>query len=345
MATLLTNLPDYGFPHEYNSIRLSGSGLEKVELKSNGAAIGTFNLYPGADGVLELDDFAALLRDLISDFEPRSFTLSWSGGQKSFLVLPCAIDLTTTAAEFCQRHFLTLCRGSRTTWERAVEYVTMYAHPPLGDRDTFEMTLVWANPHTGETEPVTLMEDDLSVTELLPGMYRLAFCPRDFTPPAPDLYLLSIVVTAGKRVQRFLLRPTMDQPASVVFRGAMGQFESFHFFGSRQLELKPTRSTASFAGRTRNYQVKAVPEFTLTTGVLRPTESPLFEDLCASTLCYLGALGGPELTITDNELKLTGDAYEAETATCTFRHAGRTQLYAPTEPANTFDDTFDNSFQ
>lgn len=345
MATLLTTLPDYGFPHEYNTIRLSGTGLEKVDLKSNGATIWTFNLYPGADGELELNDFAALLRDLTSDFEPREFTLSWNGGQKGFLVLPCAIDLTTTAADFCQRHFLSLCRGLRTTWERAVEYVTMYAHPDLGDRVPFEMTLVWVNPHTGETEPVALMEDDLSVSELSPGLYRLAFCPRDFMPPAPDLYLLSIVVSAGKRVQRFILRPTMVQPASVVFRGAMGQFEAFHFFGTRQLELKPTRSTASFAGRTRNYQVKAVPEFTLTTGVLHPTETPLFEDLCASTLCYLGTLGGPELTITENELKLTGDAYEAETGTCTFRHAGRTRLYAPTEPANTFDDTFDNSFQ
>lgn len=345
MATLISSLPDYGFPHEYNTIRLQGSGLQKVELKSNGATICTFNLYPGADGVLELNDFAALLRDLTSDFEPRDFTLSWSGGQKAFFVLPCSIDLTTTAAEFCQRHFLTLCRGSRTTWERAVEYVTMYAHPALGDRDTFEMTLVWVNPHTGETESAILMEEDMSVNELSPGLYRLAFCPRDFMPPAPDLYLLSIIVSAGKRVQRFILRPTMVQPASVVFRGAMGQYEAFHFFGTRQLELKPTRSTASFAGRTRNYQVKAVPEFTLTTGVLRPTESPLFEDLCASTLCYLGTLGGPELTITENELKLTGDAYEAETATCTFRHAGRTPLYAPTEPANTFDDTFDNSFQ
>lgn len=345
MATLLTTLPDYGFPHEYNSIRLSGTGLQKLELKSNGATIWTFNLYPGADGVLELSDFAALLRDLTADFEPRAFTISWSGGQKEFTVLPCDIDLTTTAAEFCQRHFLSLCRGTRTTWERAVEYVTMYAHPDLGERDTFEMTLVWVNHHTGETEPVTLMEEDQSVEELSPGMYRLAFCPRDFIPPAPDLYLLSIVVSAGKRVQRFIPRPTMVQPASVVFRGAMGQFEAFHFFGSRLTELKPTRSTASFAGRTRNYQVKAVPEFTLTTGVLRPTETPLFEDLCASTLCYLGTLGGPELTITENELKITGDQYEAETATCTFRHAGRTPLYAPTEPAQTFDDTFDNSFR
>ena len=345
MATLLTNLPDYGFPHEYNSIRLSGTGLQKVELKSNGATIWTFNLYPGADGVLELNDFAALLRDLTSDFEPRDFTLSWSGGQKAFFVLPCAIDLTITAAEFFQRHFLSLCRGLRTTWDSAVEYVTMYTDKMPGDRDTFEMTLVWVNHHTGETESVTLMEEDLSVEELSPGMYRLAFCPRDFIPPAPDLYLLSIVVSAGKRVQRFIRRPTMVQPASVVFRGAMGQFEAFHFFGSRLMELKPTRSTASFAGRTRNYQVKAVPEFTLTTGVLRPTETPLFEDLCASTLCYLGTLGGPELTITENDLKITGDQYEAETATCTFRHAGRTRLYAPTEPAQTFDDTFDNSFR
>lgn len=345
MATLLSTLPDYGFPHEYNTIRIQGTGLQKVELKSNGATICTFNLYPGADGVLELSDFAALLRDLTSDFEPREFTISWNGGQKGFLVLPCAIELTTTAAEFCQRHFLSLYRGSRTTWDRAVEYVTMYAHPDLGERDSFEMTLVWVNHHTGETESAILMEEDMSVNELSPGLYRLAFCPRDFMPPAPDLYLLSIVVSAGKRVQRFILRPTMVQPASVVFRGAMGQFEAFHFFGTRQLELKPTRSTASFAGLTRNYQVKAVPEFTLTTGVLRPSETPLFEDLCASTLCYLGALGGPELTITENELKLTGDAYEAETATCTFRHAGRTALYAPTEPANTFDDTFDNSFR
>ena len=345
MATLLTSLPSYGFPHEYNTIRLSGSALEKVELRSGVSTIWTFNLYPGADGVLELQDFASLLRDLTSDFEPRTFTLSWSGGDRTFLVLPCAIDLMGTAADFCQRHFLSLCRGSRTTWERAVEYVTMYAHPELGERAPFEMNLVWANPHTADTEVVSLMEDDLSVEELFPGMFRLAFCPKDFTPPASDLYLLSIVVIAGKRVQRFIMRPTMDQPASVAFRGAMGQFEAFHFFGTRQLELKPTRSTASFAGLTRNYQVKAVPEFTLTTGVLRPTETPLFEDLCASTLCYLGRLGGPELTITDNELKLTGDKYEAETATCTFRHAGCTPLYAPTEPANTFDDTFDNTFR
>ena len=69
-----------------------------------------------------------------------------------------------------------------------------------------------------------------------------------------------------------------------MFRNAFGYLETFHCFGATLTELKPTRSTAMFGGKTRNYRVLAVPEHTSHTGIIPSHMVPLFADLWALRL-------------------------------------------------------------
>ena len=176
--------------------------------------------------------------------------------------------------------------------------------------------------------------------------HRLDVSPAQFTPPAEGFALRSYTVAAGKRSLRFILCPVLDaKPLTFVFRNCFGQLESFHCFGTMQQEVKPTRSTASFAGKTRNYRVQSAPEFTAQTGILRPCDFALFEDLCTADYVLLDAENGTEVCITDNDFKLSSDLYEPQEASITWRYASRARRFEVEPDVRTFDNSFDNTFQ
>ena len=53
---------------------------------------------------------------------------------------------------------------------------------------------------------------------------------------------------------------------------------------------------------------------------------------------------GEELTITDCEMRISNDRYAEQNGTITFRESGRTQSFDKILPVQTFDATFDNTF-
>lgn len=344
MAILKKQLPVLGFPHEYDTIVFSADAPCEFAISCSAGGV-LLKLSPNALGEIRIEDFAQVLRDFTADGKARDFTLSWAMGIHEFTVLPCRFELTSRAFSFVDRHFLTLQQGAKPTYQGAQEFVTMYNS--LTERDTFSLSLLWANPQTGEIRKTSLSEAQTEgVVSAGTNYYRLDVSPAQFTPPAEGFALHSYTVTAGKRSLRFILCPVLDaKPLTFVFRNCFGQLESFHCFGTMQQEVKPTRSSASFAGKTRNYRVQSAPEFTAQTGILRPCDFALFEDLCTADYVLLGTENGPEVCITDNDFKLSSDLYEPQEASITWRYASRARRFEAETAVRTFDSTFDNTFQ
>ena len=337
----IKNLPAKGFPHDYDTISLSASAPTTITLRGEGVET-KMTLTPVVDGVVALHGFAAILRDLTSDGKARTFTLSVGGQNYSFKVLPCKIDLSVSTAAFIARHFLTLQRGEKVTYDGATEVLTFCNADDTPETPTVQA--LFYNPDTNK--PWTGTYTDVLKTTSQDGFFRLEFNVGDFIARSNGLLLHSITVKVGAREACYTIAPTMGRrPTTIIYKNAFGQDDTFHFFGTTLAELKPTRSSASFYGKARNYKVTSIPEYRMTTGTLRPESFHAFEDVCSAELAYLDVKGRPEICITENELKLSDDLHEAQQGTLTFRFSQGVRLYDPNDPVRTFDATFDKTFK
>ena len=337
----IKNLPSKGFPHDFDTITLTASAPTTITMKGEGVET-KMTLTPEGDGVIALQGFSAILRDLTSDGKARTFTLSVGSQNYSFKVLPCKIDLAVSTADFIARHFLTLQRGEKVTYAGATEVLTF-----CNAEDTPEIPTVQALFYNTDTNnPWTGTYTDVLNTTAQDGFFRLEFNVGDFISRSNGLLLHSILVKVGAREARYTIAPTMGRrPTTIIYKNAFGQDDTFHFFGTTLTELKPTRSSASFSGKARNYKVSSIPEYRLTTGTLRPESFDAFNDVCSAELAYLDVNGRPEICITENELKISDDLHEAQQGTITFRFAQGVRLYDPNDPVRTFDATFDKTFK
>ena len=337
----IKNLPAKGFPHDYDTITLSASAPTAITLRGEGVET-KMTLTPDGDGVVALHGFAAILRDLTSDGKARTFTISVGSQNYSFKVLPCKIDLAVSTADFIARHFLTLQRWEKVTYDGATEILTFcnaYDMP-----EDLSVQALFYNPDTNK--PWTGTYTDVLKLTSQDGFFRMEFNVADFISRSNGLLLHSITVKVGAREARYTIAPNMDRrPTTLIYKNAFGQDDTFHFFGTAQTELKPDRSSASFSGKTRNYKVSSIPEYRLTTGTLRPESFDAFKDVCSADVAYLDADGRPEVCITENELKLSDDLHEAQQGTLTFRFSQGVRLYDPNDPVRTFDATFDKTFK
>lgn len=344
MVTLLNEIPEYCFPHELRTLRFSATEDCEIKISCNGQEV-LFTLTPDAEGIVSLDEFDGLLRDL-ADNNPQQCTIEWNEGASiSFLLLPCSICLSNKAAVVCKKSFLTLQTGEKHTYLGAQEYICFFDNSE--SRPFFALSLLWVNKRSGKTKSQFYLETaGLSVTDKGNGYFVLAFSTSQFEPPSEGYILHTITATAGKeRTQVFRVMPAIDaDPVTLVFRNCFGQIESFHFFGNTTEELKPTRSSASFQGTTRNYLVESVPEYTSVTAPLRPVDIAPFEDLCSSTLVYLSADEGEEICITDNESSLSNNRYEPQRGSVKWRYATNSRHFVLSTPKRTFDSTFDTTF-
>ena len=337
----IKNLPAKGFPHDYDTISLSASAPTAITLRGEGVDT-KMTLTPVVDGVVALHGFAAILRDLTSDGKERTFNLSVGSANYSFKVLPCKIDLSVSTAAFIARHFLTLQRGEKVTYDGATEVLTFCNADDTPETPTVQA--LFYNPDTNK--PWTGTYTDVLKTTYQDGFFRLEFNVGDFIERSNGLLLHSITVKVGAREACYTIAPTMGRrPTTIIYKNAFGQDDTFHFFGTTLAELKPTRSSASFYGKARNYKVTSIPEYRMTTGTLRPESFHAFEDVCSSELAYLDVKGRPEICITENELKISDDLHEAQQGTLTFRFSHGVCLYNPNDLLRTFDETFDKTFK
>ena len=326
------------------TLRLSSTEDCEIKITCNGQEV-LFTLTPDADGNVTIDEFDGLLRDL-ADHVPQRCTIEWNEEASiSFLLLPCSICLSNKAAVVCKNSFLTLQTGEKHTYLGAQEYICFFDNSE--SRPFFALSLLWVNKRSGKTKSQFFLETaGLSVTDKGNGYFVLAFSTSQFEPPSEGYILHTITATAGKeRTQVFRVMPAIDaDTVTLVLRNCFGQIESFHFFGNTTEELKPTRSSASFQGTTRNYLVESVPEYTSVTAPLRPVDIAPFEDLCSSTLVYLSADNGDEVCITDNEFSVSNNRYEPQRGSVKWRYATNSRHFVLSTPKRTFDSTFDTTF-
>lgn len=344
MIQLKTNLPAVGFPHEYDAIEFTADAAATISLYCVDTDLGaSFSLTP-VDGHIRLEDVASLLRDLTGGGLNAFCELRWEGGAQGFTLLPCRLDLEQTAAEWCPANFLGLRREVKRTYPGATERLTFY--DDTTDPDTFAVRAVWANPSTGEVRTTELGPQDIPTATDADGVYYTAtVSPELLRAPAAGYVLHSYTVTAGRRTASFEVVHVLDaDPVTLAYENCFGAPDTFHFLGTTQEVVKPTRSSAQFAGRMRNYLVRSAPEYTSQTGLLRPDDLASLEDLCAATTVTYGDRSGPEICLTDNDYKISNDRYEGQTASVTWRYAGRSRHYAGRKHAGTFDNTFDKTF-
>lgn len=340
MADFAKDIPYYVFPHELDCIVINATNTCTVEFFTNVGVDMILTLTPNADGQIIIEDFAQLLRDITAD-HPCVFCeiyLKEEGttedGAAEFYVRACCQDLNTTCTEFCNKHFFSLVKGPKPTYMGAEELLF------ADNINKAVATLIWVNPENGDVKETTkelgTSGDNLSS--------RINVSPSQFASPGAEYILHSYQVKADYRTAEFILQSSKDAtPVSFMFRNAFGYLETFHCFGATLTELKPTRSTAMFGGKTRNYRVLAVPEQTSHTGIIPSHMVPLFADLCSAT--FVKVLPSErEVCITDCDFKISNDLYTPQQATISWREANRSTLHEPKESFRTFDNSFDNTF-
>ena len=340
MADFAKDIPYYVFPHEFDCIVINATNTCTVEFFTNVGVDMILTLTPNADGQIIIEDFAQLLRDITAD-HPCVFCeiyLKEEGttedGAAEFYVRACRQDLNTTCTEFCNKHFFSLVKGPKPTYMGAEELLF------ADNINKATATPVWINPQTGDVKE-TIVNLQISGDNL---SARINASPSIFASPGAEYKLHSYLVMADGRMAEFVVQSCVDTtPLTLRFRNAFGYMETFHCFGNTLTELKPTRSTASFAGKTKNYRVLAIPEHTTHTGVIPPHLVDLFADLCSATDVFVQSTGR-EVCITDCDFKISNDLYTPQQATITWRESARTTLHEPFETVRTFDESFDETF-
>ncbi len=340
MANFITPIPEFAFPHELDRIIISSTNKCTFEFFSANGVEMTLSLTPDANGQIIIEDFAQVLRDVTAEATGVMCEIyleevdASENSAAEFYVRACRQDLNTTASEFCNKHFFSLVKGPKPTYLGAEELLF------ADNINKATATLIWINPQTGDVkeivENISMSGDNLST--------RINVSPSRFTSPATDYKLHSYQVFADSRTFDFIVQSCVDAiPVSFNFRNAFGYFETFHCFGATLTELKPTRSTASFDGKTKNYRVLAIPEHTTHTGVIPHHLVDLFADLCSATEVFVLSTGR-EVCITDCDFKISNDLYTPQQATITWRESARAALHEPFENVRTFDESFDETF-
>ena len=209
----IKNLPAKGFPHDYDTISLSASAPTAITLRGEGVET-KMTLTPVVDGVVALHGFAAILRDLTSDGKARTFTLSVGSQNYSFKVLPCKIDLAVSTAAFIARHFLTLQRGEKVTYDGATEVLTFCNADGTPEMPTVQA--LFYNPDTNKPWTGTYT-DVLKTSTTVDGFFRLEFNVGDFIARSNGLLLHSITVKVGAREACYTVSPTMGRrPTTII---------------------------------------------------------------------------------------------------------------------------------
>lgn len=341
MAQFDERLNALSFPYDLDNILIICDDTDPLQfaVKINGTTILETTFYPDNSETVNVSDLAEFILENIQPEHVANVGF-WLDGvfEDGTTVIPSKADINSGADSFCQTHFLSLLKGTKPTYIGTDEYLSYYTT----NEETPTVSCLWVNPDTRATQEAA--GNVAMRTHHGSGLYTIRVVPGNFQRPDAGFILHSFKVTVGTREQDYILHtPTDCEPLTLKFQNNFGVHENFHFFGTYEKELKPTRSTASFGGKTRNYKVEAVPTWKCNTGILPETVQPLFADLCAATKVWRKD-NGQEITITENEHKLSNDRYEPQSGTLTFRETQRNALHKPLEHVNTFDRTFDATF-
>lgn len=340
MAELLTELPSLAFPHELDVLSFSSKEDFRVRLTLDEEELLDVTLTPDASSMASLYGLTSLINDAIKDGMPV-LDLSLDGQEVAeTAVLPCRERLNGTAQDLQAKIFLTLSSGH-------TKCVPMDANETLAwtvDGITPEVSIeaIWVGddiPTVYTSIQIVKGTDDGDIASA-------DVSPRLLVAPQDGCSLVSYIASVGRRSQTYEIHRTGTDLCSATglrFRNIFGMDDTFYFFGKVEQEVKPTYSSLSIQGSTRNYRIETQPTWKAYTGPMNDAERLLFSDLEQALKVWRMDDGTP-LTLTECDYKPSNLLTEAPSGSLTWREASEGITFKPAIPVRTFDSTFDTTF-
>ena len=265
--------------------------------------------------------------DKIDNTDTRELTIS---------VFYCRADVGTSATEFYNNHFLSILTGTKITALGRLEYLHY-----LGT-DSASCT-AWYSDNTTATFTPTVIGGNSRYT-------TLDVSPESFQTAGKQL--ISYTVTAGQRVQRFDLDPTVPDCAPILlFENSFGVQELLYCTGTHKVAPEYKRSSARINGMLRNYDIEETRVFHADTGIMNTAMANWADELLRSREVYIvniydgNPTVGKEVTITDSKSEYNNEDENMPRFTFSYQYAQRIHNVVDLKrEGRIFDNTFDHTF-
>ena len=340
MATLYANLPSVAFPHELDMLFFSSKEDFRVRITLEDKELLDVTLTPDSDSVAALYEMASLINDAIEGSMPVLTIFLDGENVAETSVLPCREILNRTAQDIQKEIFLTLSSGH--TKRVPMDGSETLAWIVEGTDPKVSIEAIWMGNdipaiYTSSQTISGTDDGDIATADVSP---RLLKAPQD------NCSLVSYTARVGRRRQAYLIyRADTDlHPVTALrFRNIFNRDDTFYFFGKVEQEVKPTYSSISVQGSTRNYRIETQPTWKAYTGPMDDAERLLFSDLEQALKVWRMDDGTP-LTLTECDYKSSNLLTEAPSESLTWREASEGITFKPAIPVRTFDSTFDTTF-
>ncbi len=327
-------------------VRFSINGYRAaVTMAVDGKQIFRENLYPAAS-MITLSDLGGLVTpyvkasltgqlriDIVEEYldstQQNTATLAAD-------IIYCVADIGTTAADFCQKHFLSVLMGTKQTALNRLEYLhyigteqaTVTAYYDDGSQGTFALQPVGGN-------------DRYTTIDVTPSQFV-----------AEGKQLASFVVIAGNRTQQYELDfHNPDCAPILIFDNSFGVEELLYCTGTHVVSPQYKRDTAWVEGKQRNYNIEETRSFKADTGVMNTAMANWADELFRSP--YIRVVNfyngfpniGKEVMITESKSEYSNDDDELVRFTFSYQYSQRNQNVVDLRrEGRIFDNTFDHTF-
>lgn len=335
MASFDTTFPDTAFPHEVDEITINATGATAVKITFNTKVLIDTTLYP-IDGKIELKELANLFTDLMDDsLGELCVYLDGSTSGQTCKILPCTLNLSHTYGECSKGLFLT-----RTTHKYTHAGATELLHV-IGDTKRISIKGLVRVKSGGEWF-VQTYTNNISDT----GTMATIDVSPNYIFDLDNYELAEYTVEVGTASIKYRMIPSgmADTLHEFGFINSFMQEEYITLMGEAERELKTERLSAYVGGKYRNFHVEAVPHWTIHSGVLPGGMLGLFDDFIASKKIWRKE-DNCQMAVTASDYKTKDGNSAINGGTVTLRETGRTYRHRLPRPIQTFDQTFDDTFQ
>ena len=335
MASFDTNIPNIAFPHEVDEVVISAQEATAVKITFNSKVLIDTTLYP-IDGKIELKGLANLFIDLMDGKlgQLRIF-LDGSSSGPTCQILPCTLYLSHTYTEVSDGLFLTRATFKYTHAE-AKELLHVTA-------DTKTISIKgFVRVKSGGEWFVQEFTNSISDTGTI-ATIDVSPCNL-FALDSYELAEYTVEVGGASIKYRMIPSGMADTLHEFGFINSFMQEEYITLMGEAEREQKTERLSAYVGGQYRNFRVEAVPYWTIHSGVLPDGMQGLFDDFIASKKVWRKE-DNCAMAVTDAVYRTKDSSNAINEGTVTLRETGRTYRHRLPRPIQTFDHTFDDTFQ
>lgn len=351
MASIITDIPAYVFAWEVDTLKISAEQDTAVCVEVNNEVVFDVTLTPDSSGTIAIYNLADLINDSRWAFVARdSVTLSfWVDGTRTHVtrLVPCRANIGVPAATFYKENFLTLASSLyKRIPSDAVEQLMWLETDDETGTENVKVQATWvrqtdyAVKKTSEYLTIGGTEEEFAYVDASPSKLTAPVAEGDWR-----LVEYGVNVNGREQYYRIAMDGLSNQNVTrLQFVGNFGETETFYFFGSLEKEMKPDYSAAIINGRQQNYLVEAQPTWTAETGPMGRAEMLLFEDLCTATDVKNLGTGRP-VAITEASYKPTNAWADTPAASLSWQDQKRGNVQNVTLPAQTFDSSFDSTYE